>query len=347
MIKWYKLYFKTPVHIGERGVGVEKVNKFIPSTTFWSALIYSMIQLEILDPNTDLKCLFRVNTPTPIINDEAMFWINTLDIILYEKITSLLNNSRFNDPLNVFDEANNILKNTVLATIELLKYDLSKCSLIAEENGVEAENIELKLQCDGKEYYFNKLEGVGYAITSNKFGYKKILEIEKRPRNIIDRVTGSATPYHLSVTRYNTPLLLGIEILDNKLSVKDIEASLRLLGDIGVGGERTYGFGKFTFEYFSPELYVNKSGDYVVVQGLYYPGINMLSKILNGNTLYNMKIHGYRSGFSGMLRGPVFVLTEGSFVSAEEYIDGIIVVDQRYGERVARSFDPITFKIKI
>ncbi|ABN69422.1 protein of unknown function DUF324 [Staphylothermus marinus F1] len=347
MIQWYKLHFTTPVHVGERGV--ESVNKFIPSTTIWSALLNSMLQLGIIDPKTDPKNLFRVNTPSPIINGEAMFWVYGLDIVLYDKAVSLLHSPKLSDPLRAFDRVNNILKNTVLASTNLLKHDLSKCSLDVEEYGGEA-STELKLQCNGEVYYFNEFDGVGYVITSkeeSKKIHKKILEIDKRPKNVIDRITGSATPYHLPATIYHTPLLLGVEVLNENLSIRDVEASMNLLSDLGIGGERTYGFGKFKYERVKLEIHDSIDGNYIVVQGLYYPGINALQKILSKNTLYNIRIHGYRSGFTGLIRRPVFVLTEGSIIPINCYNDGIVIVDQRYGDRIVRSFDPITYKIKI
>ncbi|ADI31638.1 protein of unknown function DUF324 [Staphylothermus hellenicus DSM 12710] len=347
MIEWYKIYFETPVHIGERGVGVESVNKLVPSTTIWSALIYSMIQLGILDSREDFSNLFRVNTLTPIINSEPMFWINGLNTILYNKIIQLINNTESHNPLKVFNDTNNILKNTILASTNLLKHDISKCILEARESRDEAGNIELKLQCGTESFYFSRLKELGYALTSNKEEPRNILKIDRRPKNIIDRITSSATPYHLSVVIYNVPLLLGIEILDNNISRKDIEASLRLLSDLGIGGERTHGFGKFTYEHADLEILDNNDGSYRIIQGLYFPGTQYLEKILNEEAYYNIKIHGYRSGFAGYPRKPVFTLSEGSIIPSEKYVKGLIIVDQRYGDRVVRSFDPITFRIKL
>lgn len=69
------------------------------------------------------------------------------------------------------------------------------------------------------------------------------LKHEKRVVNVIDRVSNAANPFVVSYVHTYNPLALVIDIPED---VKDeVVGSLKLLGEVGLGGGRSRGFGRF------------------------------------------------------------------------------------------------------
>ena len=82
---------------------------------------------------------------------------------------------------------------------------------------------------------------------AEKYKDLKLLWVEReRPRVTIDREHNSSQIYHVSETIFENGcgLFFLMDLKDDSIS-RRIEASIRLLGDEGLGGERTYGYGLF------------------------------------------------------------------------------------------------------
>ncbi|QTA38790.1 type III-A CRISPR-associated RAMP protein Csm4 [Thermosipho ferrireducens] len=116
----------------------------------------------------------------------------------------------------------------------------------------------------GQGYDFKKLKKVKYVSEEILIGkYDKLIvdgifasddevifpfNIEERPRIAVDRITNETNIYYFSSVRFkeNAGLWFVLDV-DESLE-KEILASLKLLSDEGLGGERTYGLGNFDFE---------------------------------------------------------------------------------------------------
>jgi len=347
LIYWYKLHFTSPVHIGERGIGVESVSNVIHSTTIHGALINALLLLNRINTRDVRNIDLRLNTPAPILDiegsTEKLLWLRGLHILWAEKLRQYLK-----DDVRLYNELIKKLKSTFLVTSSFLDHDILECRV--EMHGANSRNEEIMIRCGGDEYRLLSIGGYfGNIILTNNIGDTEIAGIaehEIRPRNRIDRITSAAEPYHLGLIRFHKPLLLGIKNNSSILSRNDIEAALRFLGDTGIGGERTYGFGKFSFEK-TDGIRVNNDDQakHVVVQGLYSPPPEKLGEIL-GNSIYQLMIHGFRSGYTGIVRKPVPVLREGSIIYCDGECNGRTVIDREPLGTIIRSFNPITTPFK-
>lgn len=74
---------------------------------------------------------------------------------------------------------------------------------------------------------------------------KDIYKIEERPRVVIDRITNGTNIYYNSCCRFNEGCGLWFYLDVNEEFKEEIFAAVKLLGDEGIGGERTYGCGQF------------------------------------------------------------------------------------------------------
>jgi len=349
MIYWYKLSFHTPVRIGERGIGVSSVSYAIHSTTLHSAIINALIYLGKIDPlknkseAIEVARSFKTSSPSPIIGDGVnLFWIKGLDILIKSSLKDV-------GSIEKYYEITKALRRVRLAQDKFIEEDLTCCKpSILREN--DREVIEIK--CGNNEYRIISAYLVNHfveVIVEKELVYNdKIMIAEQkiRAKNIMDRITQAAHPYHLALIKYHTPLLLGIEIMDkSQITYTDIESALRLLGDIGIGGKRTYGFGGFDIS--KTEVTKNEiETSYYAIQGLFSPAMPVVRQVYE-KSIYSVKTHGSKSGFTGITRKPILVLEEGSIIECKNNCRGLVVTDDESFSKIIRSFDPIKLGLRI
>jgi len=74
------------------------------------------------------------------------------------------------------------------------------------------------------------------------------------PRVVLDRSTAASEIYHCALVRFteNAGLYCLIELTDTAFE-NQLFAMFRMLGEQGVGGERTYGYGRFDVDFLTPD----------------------------------------------------------------------------------------------
>lgn len=142
---------------------------------------------------------------------------------------------------------------------------------------------------------------------------RKILELEnEKPRVSIDRITNSSNIYYISFVEF--PEDMGMWFLfdvDNGIE-DEIKTCIRILGDHGIGGERTYGFGLFKPEFINykiPNQY-NQEFCYVNISL-----VNPLKEEIRSIFYYFIKIRKgyiYSPYIEGIKHDEVNVIDEGS-----------------------------------
>ena len=126
----------------------------------------------------------------------------------------------------------------------------------------------------------------------------------------------------------NAGLFFLVEFNDENTR-KKFDASLKLLGDNGIGADRTIGRGDFSFTY-EEHSYFQKPTDnqYALLLSLYLPSEEEIKGGLLNKSWYNLKERkGYISHFllKNLIRKPLTMLTEGSIISYQGRRQGIIV----------------------
>ncbi|TYP55425.1 type III-A CRISPR-associated RAMP protein Csm4 [Thermosediminibacter litoriperuensis] len=157
--------------------------------------------------------------------------------------------------------------------------------------------------------------------------------ISERPRVKINRGDFSTEIYYVSgcYFREGAGLWFFLDIYDDYEEEK-VKAAIRLLGDEGIGGEKTYGFGSFEAgieEY--KEKKGNGSGDWLLLS-LYYPRMDeKVADIIKAFSLLERAGYSYSPFNQQARKKKVRMLAEGSVFKKD--VQGM-VVDVSPGEDV-------------
>ncbi len=221
MSKWQlvKLDFKNnPAHFGELGIGMEETSERVRSDTLFSAWVIAYARL-----GQDLDTLlehFQEDKEPPFRLSSTFIYQENLD----KKSTTYYLPRPKNPPI---------------------KYPLGEDMDIAKDYK--------KLEFLPLELWQKWYQGEGFAkkdLSSLKGQYMDCYEIQKQPKVAIDRLTRATNLYHTAFVRYRSEennksgLYFLIQLNDVTLE-NDLKASLSLLGEEGLGGERSSGAGRF------------------------------------------------------------------------------------------------------
>jgi len=221
MSKWklVKLDFKNnPAHFGELGIGMEETSERVRSDTLFSAWVIAYARLG-QDLDTLLKC-FQEDKEPPFRLSSTFIYQETLD----KKSTTYYLPRPKNPPIN---------------------YPIG--------NDLDIAKSYKKLGFLPLELWQKWYQGLGFTksdLSCLKDQYSDCFEIQKQPKVSIDRLTRATNLYHTAFVRYRSEennksgLYFLIELNDVTLE-NDLKASLSLLGEEGIGGERSSGAGRF------------------------------------------------------------------------------------------------------
>lgn len=153
-----------------------------------------------------------------------------------------------------------------------------------------------------------------------KIGNARIWKEREVPRVVLDRKSSSSSIYHFGEVEYceRAGLYFLIKIRDEGIGRK-IEGAIRLLGDEGLGGDRTYGKGSFEVEF--GEFEWNDRGETFINLSLYLPDekeIDMVKKgyydiVTRGGWVYSPDTRGERKKIVRM------IIEGSSFKGNEEF----------------------------
>lgn len=159
----------------------------------------------------------------------------------------------------------------------------------------------------------------------SELGDDKIWSEREVPRVTIDRKTSASNIYHFGEVFYSNECGMYFLIdFKKKECEKEVKAAIRLLGDEGIGGDRTYGKGLFKIK--EPEFdrismdFQPRNG--FVTLSLYYPKKDEVPKlkdgyyefISRGGWIYSLEGRNIRRKFTRMfIEGSVFGVPTGLY----------------------------------
>lgn len=138
------------------------------------------------------------------------------------------------------------------------------------------------------------------------------------PRVALDSITASSNLFYMTAVRFaeNAGLYFLLDY-DSRWERK-IKAAIRYLGDEGLGGERTYGFGHFECEFRTAPYWNLDGGDRLLLSG-YYPSDDELESVKAGGVKsYRLRDTGgyiYSGGDTGLRKPWVKLFAEGAVLS--------------------------------
>lgn len=322
MSKWklVKLDFKNnPAHFGELGIGMEETSERVRSDTLFSALAIAYSRL-----GEDIELFlqrFEEKDMPPFRLSSSFIYRETGNGVTYYL-------PRPKHPP---------IKYPISNDIDIAK-DYKKLSF-----------IDL---ATWKSWYQDT-----QFDTSNlpKSYYSECFKLEKQPKVAIDRVNRSTNIYHTAFVRYRSEpnnksgLYFLIELNDANLE-NDLRGALELLGEEGIGGERSSGAGRFEPSWHDLDDHWKKlvsfKGNFQSLISLYWDDDKLISL---DNSSYELLERGgwITSAAKNQRRKKVTMFAEGSVFQEAPLGKLADVTPEGFNHRIYRSGIALSLPIKI
>ncbi|MDZ7338644.1 MAG: type III-A CRISPR-associated RAMP protein Csm4 [candidate division KSB1 bacterium] len=314
----YRLSFRAPLHIGERGVALEETRVHVPADTLFSALCTSWrvlfgaeaLERELLDwfSGTEEEHPFHLTSAFPFAGE----------VLLFPKPVGRLRNLL----LSSGDEK--ALKRVRFVSQEVLA---------ALARGKQLQ-FSPKSCINGGVAWVSEREMEKLAALVEPAGDQAVLwRTATVPRVTLDRISNASAIWHFGEVHYARGGGLWFAAIFNPAHGDQLrqrfDAALALLGDSGLGGERGAGRGLFTFTKNEGDLPGVEDAPYFVTLAPFCPkDASQLAALTADRSAYELIA---RRGWvtspegSNLRRKTVWMFAEGSTFSAATTLPGCLV----------------------
>ena len=285
----YYLNFRSPLHLGRRGVGLETTEISISADTLFSAICQTWRTFYGEESLTDF--LTQYETGEPFLLTSAFPFAG--DIRFFPKPLIDLN-------VNADDD----------------RKELKKVRYLSERR--------FRQIVDGESVTFDSAHLINDGqlwIHGDDKRPHTIWKTDKRPRVTLDRQSSASEIWHLKVVKFEEGCGLWFDAkFEAEETQRQIETILRVLGDTGVGGERSAGYGAFNLHSKLAEPQPESElARFVTLSPICPRATDQLSALIQGDAIgYTLE---ERSGWigssegSGLRRQQVWVFAEGSVLN--------------------------------
>lgn len=296
-------------HFGQRGVGIEASTDFAPSDTLFSAICLTLRGMHGTSALEDMLSACTNGQP-PFLCGGGFPYIMLGD-----------------QPLRFYPSPFSLRRLDTEARARL--EGVGKARWLSEslfKSYVES----------GAVPNFKKLEDVSALVTDQEFkqitkqyqdlqqaqdGHLRLWQVGDVPRVAIDRMTSAANIYRAGLLTFagNGGLWVGFVELNQEWCEQYLKTILHVLGDDGVGGERSSGYGQFTFreEWWQNQTFPDAmSANQFVTLSYYHPAsAEEAEAALGERSAYSLDVRrGWMGtpGASNLRRKSVRMVTIGS-----------------------------------
>ncbi|MEC4816688.1 MAG: type III-A CRISPR-associated RAMP protein Csm4 [Scytonema sp. PMC 1069.18] len=238
--KLVKLNFgRSPAHFGELGIGIEESSERVHSDTLFSACISTYARLFGKQEVEELLQQFLHQSPPPARMSSTFIYRQDNEAITYYLPRPLA------FPIN-YPQGEDL---EFFKTYKKLKYlPLEIWQRWYQGKGFQdSDRQELIDQVNGKSN--------GDLKRAGTFDYGKTHTIGQQPKIAVDRITRATNLYHTGFVQFEAGnrhsglyFLLHFPKTDSSLE-NNLHAAFNLLGEEGLGGERSSGAGRFEVEW--------------------------------------------------------------------------------------------------
>lgn len=280
----------SPLHLGEHGIGLEETAEFAHSDTLFGALCFGWAEAHGLDALGELLGQFLAGTP-PFIISSAFPRLGEVRLLPRPLL-----------PLPVGEGAAESLKDIRWVSEGVFRRWLAGEDLTGE---VGPETVRGQVWVLAEE-----------AVRLPRVRAEAWWTVALRPRVTLDRVTSASNLYYVGAVHFapECGLFCAVMAGDDAAWVR-VQAALEALGELGLGGERSLGFGRFAVKDAGPWEVPAGKGRFVTLS-LYHPTAAELGAgVLGEDAAYRLVV---RSGWVASADWParrrkwVRMLTEGS-----------------------------------
>lgn len=323
----WKLKPRAHFHLGEKEAILEQTSDYIHSDTLFSAICNAYRLLYGEEELRNMLELFKGRDPPFLISSAFAYAdkIFTLPLPLsidWDKYVDREVVERLNAGREEKGKKDNFDILKMLKKVKFVSEQIFR-SVTKEERGIK-DYINDKNIIQGILFDDAEVEGLRKRFDVRENKDIKILEEKEVPRVVIDRKTSSSNIYHFGEISFARNCGLYF-LMDLRLKEyeKKVKAAIRVLGDEGIGGDRTYGKGLFKVEFEKMELDMEPKPHFVTLS-LYYPREDEVSTVMDG--YYELMKRGgwiYSVYAKSLRRRTVRMLAEGSvFKSADKDLYG-------------------------
>ncbi len=335
------LHFSTPFHFGKRGVGLNETEIVLPADGLFAGFCHAFAELY------GTAALVALLDQFPLVGGtkSAPFLITSL------MPTILLHSSKENRANhNKVIESNGEIKSSK-NRIDLLPKPLLQVQLGANQLGARkqvkniqwvsrtifqkllaGQNLQEDLEASEREHPYLVQNGEVWLsrdeINDIRLNSEQTVlwDTETRPRVTVDRTTGASSVFssggiHFAdQEQYKTALYCLIRWHDHQNTElrHQVQAAFQALGESGIGGERSYGYGHFRpeFEGVEDDLGV-ANGSYYTTLSPYFPQSNERS-VFDEPARYQIVLRrGWLTlpGYSNLRRPTVRMVNTGAILN--------------------------------
>lgn len=296
----YLLDFDAPLHIGLEGIGQESVETAIRSDTLWGALVQQWALLFNLSPEElCLRPPFRVSSCFPVMDGRLFLPVplGALDTLLQSQ----------KDSASIKD-----IKKIAYLSVELF------------ERVLHGEELTLDHLLEPLSHWpFADLRDEQDKV--QRSAPKAHYQTEQRPRLEVDRLYGGPVEEKFfyctdQFFKRNSGVFFLADFQDDPIRQR-FEAALRLLGDTGLGADRSVGRGTFTFRRQTLSLSDIAQPDRYCLLSLCHPtraevGQGLLRHPATAYTLLRRSGHCGGPQVNRFRRADLWMLAEGSVLGS-------------------------------
>ncbi|HOT92916.1 MAG TPA: type III-A CRISPR-associated RAMP protein Csm4 [Anaerolineae bacterium] len=331
----YRLTFPGGLHVGERGVNLEESRVSVPSDTLFAALV-DACRRDNSDPVAFVKPFLRGDTTgkPPFLLTSAFPFAG--EVRFFPMPTPL---QRFFDPRTLKNRRKDIQKiRYVSESLWRRMLDGEKLDgwLFPEDKHAEpktgvalqGETLWLTLQeCQALPSQFRDDPKTGQPVPPRALHEHQVYADVRVPRVTVNRINSASTIFHAGRVTFapGCGLWFGVEWrapearAGNTTFEQVFHKMLALLGDDGLGGERTTGYGAFRYERGDTlSLPDARPGGLALLMSRYHPRNEELPAVLNGEgTAYTLdSIAGWLRSWDGAAqrRKRLWLVSEGSVI---------------------------------
>jgi CRISPR-associated protein Csm4 len=321
--KCYQLTFTSPLHLSSGGFALEGIDTFLRSDTLYSALCATAagfwgneerLKDFFFPEGSNTSPRFRLSSGFPYFQDilflpKPYCFTPKVDKSESEKILhsdkKRLHKVRFVDSL--------LWENMINGKSDEILFNLQKSgsSISFEKNDSPLSSIVDDCWTNQSvtiwEENLHSMEREGHKASHF---YKEI----ERPRVTIDRITSSATIFHFGEIMFRRGAgLYFMADFDKEEDISVFESILTMLGEQGLGADRTVGRGIFDWkEIDSPVTLQSNSGDSFISLSLFVPTEKELDTIDISNSWYDFTLRKGWVSQKELRRRSYRMFTEGS-----------------------------------
>ncbi|MGQ9492666.1 MAG: type III-A CRISPR-associated RAMP protein Csm4 [Anaerolineae bacterium] len=284
--KVYYLQARSAFHFGLRGVGIEETAVHAPSDTLFAALCYALLERFGRSTLEEFLAGFHDHVPPLLLSSTFPYVLARRERQVEWKIPSLFQEDqiiRFFPRPPTWPSGIPHLpdERKAIKRIEWLSENVFRAWLNGENLSVHWEPKRNLVQ--GGRIWLSEEEWQQVAGWRDEDSNEILLwALDDVPRVTVDRQTSASAVYQTGIVRFQPGGGLWFLACWREDWQERGEVGLRILGDAGIGGERSAGYGLFHLHgpFPSPSLPTPQAGGLFLTLSLYFPTEEELPAVL-------------------------------------------------------------------